>query len=106
MKLKAWREREGKSLKDVADALDINDIATVFRWEQEPGVSSRRIPTEGYMRRLYRVTRGAVTPNDFYDLPDLDAPELPLDPEPLPLFEGGADDAPAPFFLEPERQAA
>lgn len=109
MKLKAWREEKGRSLKSVADELG-TDIATVFRWEVEPGEPNRRIPNEGYMCGLYRLTGGAVTPNDFYDLPDL-SPELPLaPPEQLPMFPStGSGQAPlpiAPAGAEPERQAA
>jgi hypothetical protein len=43
------------------------------------------------MPRIYRFTAGAVTPNDFYDLPDLDGPELQLDAAPAPLFERDAE---------------
>jgi hypothetical protein len=32
-----------------------------------------RIPRKEAMRRIFAVTRGAVQPNDFYDLPDLPA---------------------------------
>jgi len=37
-------------------------------WER-----GRRRPGSEGMGELYRVTDGAVTPNDFYDLPKLDA---------------------------------
>lgn len=31
----------------------------------------RRIPRKGHGQRIYLFTGGAVTPNDFYDLPQL-----------------------------------
>lgn len=41
------------------------------------------------LQRLFRYTGGAVTPNDFFDLPDLDTPELPLElgSESAPLLQ-------------------
>lgn len=37
-------------------------------WEKR-----KRIPGQAIMADLYSITDGAVTPNDFYDLPKLDA---------------------------------
>lgn len=37
-------------------------------WEKR-----KRIPGEAVMAKLYLITAGQVTPNDFYDLPKLDA---------------------------------
>jgi hypothetical protein len=34
------------------------------------------IPDPKYMRRIYRMTRGKVSPNDFYKLPPLDLSKL------------------------------
>jgi hypothetical protein len=46
------------------------------------------MPQPDLMRRIYALTRGAVTPNDFYDLPAIDQLELPdLAPaDSAPLF--------------------
>ena len=33
--------------------------------------AGNRIPGKALMVRIYRVTQGAVCPNDFYDLPPL-----------------------------------
>lgn len=32
-------------------------------------VNRKRIPDEDVMRRIYQITKGQVTANDFYDLP-------------------------------------
>jgi hypothetical protein len=36
-----------------------------------------QMPQPDLMRRIYALTRGAVTPNDFYDLPAIGQLELP-----------------------------
>lgn len=33
-------------------------------------------PGDEVMRRIYEITGGLVTPNDFYDLPPADAPAM------------------------------
>ncbi len=45
--------------------------SNVRRYCLPPGHSQRRIPDEARMVAIYRATRGAVTPSDFYDLPPL-----------------------------------
>jgi hypothetical protein len=89
VKQKAWRDETSRSLKHLAEELG-TDVSTVFRWELEEGHSDKRIPTRGFMRRLYVLSKGAVEPNDYYDLPDLGTPELPLGlaepPAPAPLL--------------------
>ena len=40
--------------------------AAVSRWRRG------QIPAPDHMRAIYRVTRGAVRPNDFHDLPELE----------------------------------
>lgn len=62
-KLKAWREAEGLTQEAAADKLGVVR-RTWHMWENGNGV-----PSEGLMVRLYVLTRGAVEPNDFYDLP-------------------------------------
>lgn len=47
-----------------------------------------QIPRRDWMLKIYRLTRGAVTPDDFYDLPPIDQLDLPIDPPPAPLLEG------------------
>jgi DNA-binding transcriptional regulator YdaS (Cro superfamily) len=45
--------------------------AAVSRWRRG------MMPAPHHMRAIYRVTRGAVRPNDFYDLPALSAAPTP-----------------------------
>lgn len=37
-------------------------------------LAGNRIPRKAEMLKIFQITNGAVTPNDFYDLPDLSAP--------------------------------
>jgi transcriptional regulator with XRE-family HTH domain len=46
-----------------------------------------QIPGPEWMIKIYRLTKGDVSPNDFYDLPERGQFELPLEPTPAPLFE-------------------
>ena len=46
---------------------------TVRRWTLPKGHADRRLPSEAIMVKIYALTRGAVEPNDWYDLPDLGA---------------------------------
>lgn len=97
MKLRAWREGEGLSRREVAEQLS-TDTATIYRWELDAGHSDKRIPTVGFMGRIHQLSRGAVAPNDFYDLPPIDQLELPIErgddaptlferPEPAPVHD-------------------
>lgn len=45
----------------------------VFDWQLPLTHPRRRIPRHDQMIRIYIETGGEVTPNDFYDLPDLAA---------------------------------
>lgn len=70
MRLREWREMNGKTQDWVAEQLtamfrdDGKRVAhsTVVRWER-----GQRVPSTAMMRRIGRLTRGAVTPNDFID---------------------------------------
>jgi transcriptional regulator with XRE-family HTH domain len=86
MKLRAWREDAGLSRRELAEKLS-TDTATIYRWELDLGHADKRIPALGFMSRLHQLTRGAVSPNDFYDLPPLEQLELPIEPSPAPLFD-------------------
>ena len=66
MPLKKWREINGKSQIDVANAVGAANATVVSRWER--GV---HLPRRHEMIWLYVLTAGVVTPNDFYDLPNL-----------------------------------
>ena len=45
----------------------------VRHWTMPKGHPARRLPSEEMMIAIYVETAGAVTPNDFYALPDLGA---------------------------------
>ncbi len=71
------------------------------RYELPRGASDYRLPDPAAMVRLYVLTGGAVQPNDFYDLPALDAPVdatgaaggaggEPAQPVPVTAEDGGA----------------
>lgn len=59
-------ERNRKTDAEVAAAIGAAHRKVVWRYRK--GV---QIPTPQFMGRLYLFTAGAVTPNDFYDLPAL-----------------------------------
>jgi transcriptional regulator with XRE-family HTH domain len=72
--LRAWRLEQGYTLD--AAAAGVGTVRSTWcDWE-----SGRRIPDRSTMPKVFAFTRGAVTPNDFYDLPDLAhaQPELPI----------------------------
>lgn len=65
MKLTQWALREHLTLYDVADRIG-RSPSVVYKWFA--GVSR---PNQEGMAAIYRLTRGDVTPTDFYDLPRL-----------------------------------
>jgi transcriptional regulator with XRE-family HTH domain len=84
VRLAAWRREQGWTQQQLADALGITQ-GTVSQIER---VGSTQTPMTETVIAVYRVTRGAVTPNDFYELPSLDQLELAInEPAPAPLFE-------------------
>lgn len=70
MKLIEWRTEQGKTRQWVASELE-TIVPTVFRWELDAAHPDKRVPGFSYMRQIYVLTKGAVEPNDFYDLPPL-----------------------------------
>lgn len=68
MKLRDWREHAGVSTKVIAAVLGTTTMCLNY-WER--GI---RLPRAEAMRAIFALTQGAVTPNDFYDLPALDTP--------------------------------
>ena len=62
MKLKDYMVVHGVGLTEMARLLGVSEVA-VSRYRQ-----GARRPSPDVMRRIIRVTKGAVTPNDFYDL--------------------------------------
>ena len=65
MQLGNWRRFEGLTQQELADRLGCI-VTTVARYE-----SGARIPGPAVMVQIFQLTRGAVQPNDFYDLPAL-----------------------------------
>lgn len=83
MRLVDWRREEGLSQQELADHLGCTQsFISLIERAVDP-----QIPRDPrFIVRLYRFTRGAVTANDFYDYPDIDSGELPLEAAPVPLF--------------------
>ncbi|TXH34040.1 MAG: XRE family transcriptional regulator [Rhodospirillaceae bacterium] len=65
MKLRDWLRAMGKTQARYGDEIDKSQQA-VARY------CNGRIPSRPVMVRIYRDSRGLVTPNDFYDLPPLE----------------------------------
>lgn len=83
-KLRTWREEQVPRLTLDAAAAAVGTVRQVwYDWE-----TGRRIPRAPFMAAIYQLTRGAVTPNDFYDLPPIGQLELPINTPSAPLLEG------------------
>jgi len=65
MKLADWRRRKNLTQQQLADELGCI-VTTIARYE-----TGLRRPDGPAMIRIYKLTEGAVQPNDFYQLPDL-----------------------------------
>jgi transcriptional regulator with XRE-family HTH domain len=84
VRLAEWRKQQSYTQQQLATELDTAQswIALIER-AHDP-----KVPAPDLMRRIYRLTRGAVTPNDFYDLPPIGQAQLPGLAEDAPLFAG------------------
>jgi transcriptional regulator with XRE-family HTH domain len=60
MQLKEWIEKNGKTIKEVADALGVSEM-NVYRY-----ISGSNIPRPENMQKITEYTGGEVQPNDFY----------------------------------------
>jgi transcriptional regulator with XRE-family HTH domain len=90
MRLVEWRRQEGLTQQELADALGCTQS---FVSNMERANDPQKPRDDAMVVRIYRVTKGQVAPNDFYDLPDLSVPELQLGAsEPLPLFAASERD--------------
>ncbi|MGR4927336.1 helix-turn-helix domain-containing protein [Bradyrhizobium sp. CAR08] len=69
MKLSDWITREGLSHQEVGDRIGKSQAA-VSRY-----VAGKRMPDEETLIKIFEVTGGEVSPNDFVALPDLAAAE-------------------------------
>lgn len=87
MRLAEWRRSKEMTQRDLADALDCGQ-SFISSIERHGG----QIPGREWMLKIYRLTRGEVSPDDFYNLPSIDQLELaidgPAEPTPAPLLEG------------------
>lgn len=85
MRLAEWRQSKDWTQRDLADALGCKQ-SFISLLERRLG---GQIPGRDWMLKIYRLTKGAVEPNDFYDLPPIDQLDLPIDDLPAaPLFDG------------------
>lgn len=89
MRLAEWRKQESYNQQQLADALGVSQ-PTISYIER---CNDPQMPQPDLMRRIFVLTRGAVTPNDFYDLPPIGQPELPglAQPGDAPLFEAAGE---------------
>jgi DNA-binding transcriptional regulator YiaG len=62
MKLRAWLDRENVTAEAFGQRVD-SSAHTVHAWCQ-----GTRRPSKSKMPLIVRETRGAVTPNDFFDI--------------------------------------
>lgn len=62
MKPADWRNSTGISQQALAEEFGV-DFRTIWRWE-----NGKRLPRKAEMERWFVLSRGEVTPNDFYDL--------------------------------------
>lgn len=89
MRLAEWRIGQGLTQSELAAKLgcDQSFISYIER------ANDPMIPRREFMLKIYRFTFGAVTPNDFYNLPVLEQLALPMEdqkpaaPSPAPLFD-------------------
>jgi transcriptional regulator with XRE-family HTH domain len=96
VRLAEWRKLQGWKQDELAGELGCTQpfISEIER------ASAPKIPGRAWMVKIYQLTRGAVTPNDFYDLPPIGQLELPIGPPAAtPLLDCVAAD-------EPQLQAA
>ncbi len=65
MKLHDYMKKHGMTNADLAREIGVsNEAVRLYKRRQHP----KRIPSAEVMRRIVRVTGGAVQPNDFYEL--------------------------------------
>ena len=66
MKLKEYIETNHLTIESMSEICGIS-YTTFVKWAYE-----KRIPSKNYMQQIYKVTKGNVSANDFYDLKDND----------------------------------
>lgn len=83
VRLAKWRE--GKMTQgQLADALGCSQpFISLIERRTDP-----QIPSREWMLKIWKLTKGLVGPNDFYDLPPIGQTELALDaPAAAPLLK-------------------
>lgn len=63
MKLRAWRRANNLTVREAADRLGVT-FHTIYRYEQ-----GKVVPPPDKMRQIIALSGGAVTPDDFFDVP-------------------------------------
>lgn len=66
MNLERYIDMNGLNYSQFANILGMVDPRSVARYARK-----ERIPSKHVMSAIYVVTEGIVTPNDFYELPNL-----------------------------------
>lgn len=72
MKLAAWRKEKGWTQDQLADHLGVGQ-PYISRIERPARAKGFVLPNLGILLELYVISGGDVTPNDFCDLPSLQA---------------------------------
>lgn len=70
MRLREWIDQEGLTFSAFGRKIGVG-TRTVSRYCLPFDSKYRRVPDLRRMTSIYIATAGAVTPNDFHDLPDL-----------------------------------
>lgn len=63
MLIREWRLKRGLSFRAVAELVGVANGTVVRRWE-----TGDCIPRREEMQRLFDISGGEVTPNDFYGI--------------------------------------
>jgi transcriptional regulator with XRE-family HTH domain len=101
VRLAEWRKQQGWTQDELAGQLDCSQsFVSLIERATDP-----QIPGRDWMVKIYQLTRGAVAPNDFYELPPIGQLELPIEPSPAPLFDAPEVDK-NDVAAAPELQAA
>jgi transcriptional regulator with XRE-family HTH domain len=73
MRLAEWRKQEGYSQQQMAQRLGVSQpVISLAERANDP-----QLPQPSTVIAIYVLSRGQVQPNDFYDLPPINHPQLP-----------------------------
>lgn len=80
MRFSQWLQQEGLTDTQAKRRLGIRGQGSIARYKADPKEPNgkhgkRRVPEPAMMIAIYVESGGLVTPNDFYDLPELSAPQ-------------------------------